>query len=288
MNGSGPVTNDWNTIACDAYPSSAVVNYTALRISPPAFTATGNVQGVNIDLSNITSTSRPNAMSLSGGTFATYGSYKTTSGGFDVFNQMSPGLVIDAASPITGTTVIGNNLANTLLANDDFGPGLLPVSHIMVGFVGAVEVASTKTVDAVSMAFGGMQLSGDGTVSVCNLFDAFGVLPNTGTPTLTDLYMFRGRTPVVTPANSYGVVIEDPSAENYFDKSLLIGDNSGKKVTNSDVALEIASLKAIRLPRLTTTERDAMTALTGMFIYNTTLDKAQLYTASSWETVTSI
>ena len=40
-------------------------------------------------------------------------------------------------------------------------------------------------------------------------------------------------------------------------------------------------------PKLTTTERDAQNAVAGAMIYNTTVNKLQVYTGSSWETITS-
>jgi hypothetical protein len=40
-------------------------------------------------------------------------------------------------------------------------------------------------------------------------------------------------------------------------------------------------------PRLTTTERDALTVTKGATIFNTTLNKLQTYTGSAWETLTS-
>ena len=41
------------------------------------------------------------------------------------------------------------------------------------------------------------------------------------------------------------------------------------------------------LPHYTTTERDALTAVTGQMIYNTTSNKLNVYTGSAWEEVTS-
>jgi hypothetical protein len=40
-------------------------------------------------------------------------------------------------------------------------------------------------------------------------------------------------------------------------------------------------------PRLTTTERNALTVTAGAVIYNTTLSKLQQYNGSAWETLTS-
>ena len=44
---------------------------------------------------------------------------------------------------------------------------------------------------------------------------------------------------------------------------------------------------ALTLPKLTSTQETALTAVEGMLIYNTTLHKMRIRTASTWETVTS-
>jgi hypothetical protein len=43
----------------------------------------------------------------------------------------------------------------------------------------------------------------------------------------------------------------------------------------------------LTIPRLTTTQRNALTAVAGMLIYNTTSHKLNFYTGSGWEAVTS-
>ena len=63
--------------------------------------------------------------------------------------------------------------------------------------------------------------------------------------------------------------------------------------TSDDVSL--APLGYMIMPRLTTTERNALkdgisnssTLLSGSVIYNTTLNKLQVWTGSAWETITS-
>jgi hypothetical protein len=53
--------------------------------------------------------------------------------------------------------------------------------------------------------------------------------------------------------------------------------------TNSSVALEVQSVtKAFLLPRMTTTQRDAMTAVNGMMVYNTTALAVQARVAGAW------
>ena len=43
----------------------------------------------------------------------------------------------------------------------------------------------------------------------------------------------------------------------------------------------------LTLPVLTTTQRDALTAVEGMIIFNTTTNKLNFYTGAAWEAVTS-
>ena len=50
--------------------------------------------------------------------------------------------------------------------------------------------------------------------------------------------------------------------------------------------IQLNTTKALVLPRLTTTERDGLTPVAGMFIYNTTTSKLNVYT-SAWEAVSS-
>lgn len=58
--------------------------------------------------------------------------------------------------------------------------------------------------------------------------------------------------------------------------------------------LETTSLKMqgsegyLQLPPLTTTERDALTAVNGMVIYNETLERVQVYQNGGWFSVASL
>ncbi len=53
--------------------------------------------------------------------------------------------------------------------------------------------------------------------------------------------------------------------------------------TNASVGLEVQSTtKALLFPRMTTTQRDVLTPLTGMEIYNTTASTIQGYQGGAW------
>jgi hypothetical protein len=70
--------------------------------------------------------------------------------------------------------------------------------------------------------------------------------------------------------------------DNYFRGGLVIGEVSEVRA-NSSVGLEIASeTKAFLNVRMTTTQRNALTPINGMQIYNTTTDKLQVYAGGSW------
>ena len=56
----------------------------------------------------------------------------------------------------------------------------------------------------------------------------------------------------------------------------------------NDAVGGLTATGTLGLPRYTTEERDALESVTQSdMIYNTSLNKAQLYTGSAWETITS-
>lgn len=50
---------------------------------------------------------------------------------------------------------------------------------------------------------------------------------------------------------------------------------------------EVYIAKTLILPKYTTTERNALTGIQGMLIYNTTTNKLNFYNGSAWAAVTS-
>jgi hypothetical protein len=69
-----------------------------------------------------------------------------------------------------------------------------------------------------------------------------------------------------------------------------LGLVSGGATINTAAVLEAQSTtKGFLLPRMTTTQKNAIASPTGgLMVYDTTLSKASLYTGAAWETVTSI
>lgn len=259
-------------------------NFTLANLNVSGTGSAASVTGLNISLNNISSAQRKTAINSGDGNLNINGSFTTVSSlGVDIINTISPNLNIVAGTPITGTTVFGNGLTNILVADDDFAAGPLGISLAAVAYVNVIQVATGKTVDAVSMSFAGGQFNGDGTTTDVNLYDAIGAVTGAGTPLITNLYAFRGHFALSGLAtNVWGLSIEDATAENFMQKSLAI-DTATKKVTNASVGLEIGgTTKALRLPNLTTTERNALTPLAGMEIYNTTTTSIEFYNGTIW------
>jgi hypothetical protein len=67
----------------------------------------------------------------------------------------------------------------------------------------------------------------------------------------------------------------------------LIALVSAQVTSLQDVVGTIDSTGALYPPRLTTEERNALTVTQGATIFNTSLDKLQMYNGSAWETLTS-
>ncbi len=81
-----------------------------------------------------------------------------------------------------------------------------------------------------------------------------------------------------TITNSYALYIE--SGLSRYAGSIIIG---GTNVTNSSVALEINSTtQAFVLPRMTTVQKNALTATVGMMVYDTTAGAVSTYNGSIW------
>jgi hypothetical protein len=106
-----------------------------------------------------------------------------------------------------------------------------------------------------------------------------------GITTVNRMYGYEFSLPFGDPGTTSWGFYESPGANNYFQGNLLIGGTAGSDdtVTNSSVALEIKSTtKALLNARMTTAQRDALTAVNGMQLYNSTVDKLQVYAAGSW------
>jgi len=174
----------------------------------------------------------------------------------------------------------------SLQANSINTSGAFKLGFAALALPCVVETHTGSSIDHMNAAVYAINLAGTstgGTIDNLNLCRAV-VIPN-GITTITNVRGFY----VDAPFGQVGVTnwgfYDETDSENFFKQSLKIGGTPGSTdvVTNSSVALEIESTTRAFLPsRMTTTERDALTAINGMMIYNTTTDKFQGYAASTW------
>lgn len=204
-------------------------------------------------------------------------------------NNIGGSLHIASGFPITGGNFgIGNNLGIGLLIEDDVpvDSSGLRLGFIMNGFLTQFGIAAGKTMDSVTFMGAGAQnaVLSTGTFDEVNMFRVLGLLPGSGA-VVNNLYGYRIDTTLnaVGATNAWGF-FDDSGAENFFNKSIAIGTGT-KKVTNADVAIEVGGLKAIIPGRLTTAQRNALTAVTGMVIYNTDTNLLEYYNGATWEVV---
>lgn len=199
-------------------------------------------------------------------------------------HSMISGFYSDPSTTYTAADSIGTNTASlmTFGANSTVTAGFLGVAAL--GLPAVVTTHTGCTVERVSGATFAISMdvgSTGGTLETVSLCRAVAI-PN-GVTTVDRLIGYEYSLPFGDPGTeSWGVYI-NPAVNNWLAGDLKIGGTSGStdKVQNSSVGLEIEG-KALLHASLTTTERDALTALNGMVIYNETTDKLQVRAAGSW------
>lgn len=185
-----------------------------------------NINGISVNLDSATSPNRKVGLNISGASINTFTPFTTISdspslvdGGNSIVTQFS---VLDG-SPISGTSVLANNLSGLAFFEDDYeGDAFYGLGYAMVGFVGQVGVVDTKTVSTISMALAGASVppqSTGGTIDELIMFNAKGLLPAGGTVTTNTVYGLKvdASLSAMSPNKAYGVYVEDANADNHFE-----------------------------------------------------------------------
>ncbi len=209
---------------------------------------------------------------------------------FQIGSRIEHAFIVPAGSPVTGTDEIAMNLAGDFLVQDDVANGAFGIGFNSVGFISSMAVAATKTVDSATVflpaaSFPDPGFTTGGNITDFHIIRTFPPLPQGGTVNITNLYGFKIDSSFgdfgSAASNAWGLFI-DGSAQNYIASSLAI-DTATTKVSNSSVGLEIGgTTKALKLPELTTAQRDSLTALSGMQIFNTDTLVVEFYDGTSW------
>jgi hypothetical protein len=272
-------------------------NLVFLNILPNSSIAANSVAGLNINLDSVTSAvgfngnARNIAINASGGVLGCYVETTTQSGVFfDTINSIIPSLTIELGSPITGTEVLMHGFISLIQALDDYAAGPLGFGIGKVISGGQLSVASGKTIETTTDFLAGTSIipqAGDGgTLTNHYAFRTEGLLAFGGNLVVTNFYGFHqsaNATAGFSIPNAWGVHIADANAENFLQKSLVVGGTSGK-VDDAGYAIQIADKKALKFTPMTTSERDALfpTPAKGTQIFNDTTNTLQVWDGSAW------
>jgi len=261
-----------------------------------------NYTGLNIDVSNVTATNKRAAFfngnvdingnlnfsgALSTGQLNAFYAANPVDGGFQPATLHG---LITSVTALNGDTTanadtIGVNAAmlvtleeNSVSTSNPFSLGFTAMALPCV-----VRTETNSSLDNMSGATAAISLDGastGGTIDTIKVNRSV-VIPN-GVTTVNNLRGFQYDAPfgqIGTTNHGFYTAVD---CDNYFRGGLVIGEASEVR-TNSSVGLEVASTsKAILNSRMTTAERDALNAVNGMQIYNTTIDKFQGYAGGSW------
>jgi hypothetical protein len=218
---------------------------------------------------------------------------------FDAFRQYT--LTDGGGQPSSGHSIVTSPTvaANVTVANaDTLGVNTAALFNIgdnavvttaflglsALGLPAVLTMGTGATVDRISGAVFALSLdasAGGGTVDIVSLCRSIAI-PN-GATTVNRLYGYEFDLPFGDPGTvSWGLYLA-PDVNNWIKGSLKIGGtaSSDDTVANSSVALEVTD-KAVLFASLTTAQRDALTAIDGMQIYNTDDDEMQAYQNGAW------
>jgi hypothetical protein len=218
--------------------------------------------------------------------------------GLDALIQVVPTVTFrQAANPLGGLAVLG---ANPILQNHGTLAGTVWPLNVLVSMAPTYRAQTTAVTATLLRSFVSNPTFGSvsgGTLTVDEHDDfAAGATVNAGA-TVTARRGLRildatGAGSVTTQIGIELAPLTKGSLANMSLRSLgsqhmrhvgpvVVGADAGP--TNSSVALEVNSTTgALLLPRMTTAQRDALTAANGMVIYNTTANQVQARVNGAW------
>jgi hypothetical protein len=269
----------------------------------PTVSSVVNANGIFVDMSNVTASGTKYAGyfdgdvnitgsltfggALSIGKLSAYASQAVIDGGGNPFTIH--GLVTNPTIAANATTAnadtIGVNTAMLLSIGDNSTTtsGAFGLGMATLAFPAVITTGTGSTLDYLAGAV--FALSFDGASTGGTIAQAYGAravyIPN-GITTVTRAYGFFAHQPFgLTGVDNWGVYSED-FEKNYFEGAVVVGVSDVQ--TNTSCGIELNStVQAVVLSRMTETERNALTAVAGMMIYNTDANVFQGYNGSLWK-----
>ena len=185
---------------------------------------------------------------------------------------------------IDNADTLGINTAALIQVGQDATVTTALTGIAALGLPAVVNMQSGSTIDRISGGLFALSLDPEASggqineLALCKSIP----LPN-GATNVVNCYGFDFSTPF--GLFNFDNVHPFHTVENYnsyFRGGLVVGE-VGKNRENSSVVLEVKSTQGAFLnARMSTTDRDNLTAVNGMQVYNTTTDKLQVYAGGSW------
>lgn len=281
-----------NGIQINPTISGGDATFTGIQISPNGGATLNNPQAISINLNNIKSTDPQGVVGINSDSRLQINSSTQLMSAqtFQIGSRIENLFTIPLGSPVTGTDSLAINIAGDLEALDDMALGPFGLGFVSGSSLTDMAVAAGKTVASVTaflptITFPDPGFPTGGAITDAHMVRTTAPLSQGGTAVITNLYAF-----MIDPAfgdfgaaatNSWGLYL-DGTCQNYIASSIAIGTAS-KKVTNASVALEVGgTTKAVVFTNVTTTQKNALTALPGMQVFDTTLNQMSYYNGTTW------
>jgi hypothetical protein len=276
-------------------------SYNGIQVNPTV-TSVVNATGLYINMNNVTASGNKKAIDVTGdvsinGALSFSGSL--TIGQLNSFSSFTLTPSVSPGQPTTNNSLVTqiNGTANTIDADTlgintaaliNIDPGVtITTSFIGIAALGLPAVANIgagASVDNIAGALFALSLGG-GTGTIDNVYLCRALAIPDGTTTVNKLYGYAAQMPFGAVGTSNWGFYESGYQQNFMEHALKIGGTPGSNDTpsNASVGIELDSTtQAVLLSRMTTTERNALTALDGMLEYNVTTNTFQGYQNGSW------
>jgi hypothetical protein len=263
--------------------SGAVGDLQMIDVFPTA-TNVNEASGLRVNMSNV-SGNNIRAINATGRCEFT-GNHVAVDGGGNPFNIHNFNGNVSATVSTANADSISVGMTQLINVGDGAaltsGAFQLGVSAMTMAILPTIGVGAS--IDYIAGASAALNLQGAPGAGTIGEFRSFrSVLVPDGNTTVTRAKGFFHHMPFGDPATtSWGLYSAD-SEHNFIEKGLRIGGvvDSTDTVTNTSIGLDLFD-RAVKLANVTTVERDAMTAVNGMLVYNTTANKFQGYENGAW------
>lgn len=219
------------------------------------------------------------------GQLNSFAPYTVTSGlGVASIDTLITAPSIPASATITGTDLLAINTAMLLSIGNNASVTSSFLGYAALGLPAVLAMGTGSTIDRVEGAVFAISLDASatgGTAGEVDLCRALAI-PN-GATTVIKLIAYEFDLPFGDPGTTtWGVYMKPSTAHNYMAGDLKVGDGSDVPA-NSSVIVDLESTtKAFLPPRMTTAQKNLLTAIAGMMVFDTTLLQMSYYNGTVW------